>query len=181
MLFWIAFQLHSCLLQNSCLFFFYLLLPLPKAPGNIKLRVIKYQYLLNQSKKKKKMFFLSGMLMNWSLLGPSLWCFQKHQKIRLVINIISAAWRCLILQHIQKMQHTIPQWPLPCFYSFFLNVVFKSDLHFSFQAICLSPILPHPLINSEPEEISSADLFPLPEGNCINSCLPNHNITQHTA
>lgn len=180
MLFWIAFQLHSCLLQNSCLFFFYLLLPLPKAPGNIKLRVIKYQYLLNQS-KKKKMFFLSGMLMNWSLLGPSLWCFQKHQKIRLVINIISAAWRCLILQHIQKMQHTIPQWPLPCFYSFFLNVVFKSDLHFSFQAICLSPILPHPLINSEPEEISSADLFPLPEGNCINSCLPNHNITQHTA
>lgn len=156
------------------LFFFYLLPPFPKAPGNMKLRVIKYPYLLNQSKKKK--FFLSGILMNWSLLGPSLWCFQKHQKIRLVINIISVAWRCLILQHIQKMQHRIPQWPLPCFHSFFLNFVFKSDLHFSFQAICFSPTLPHPLINS-PKELSSADLFPLPEGNCINSFLPYHNIT----
>lgn len=156
---------------------FYLLLPFPKAPGNIKLRVIKYQYLLTKPKKK---FFLSGILMNWNLLGPSLWCFQKHQKIRLVINIISAAWSCLILQHIQKMQHTIPRWPLPCFYSFFFNFVFKPDLHFSFQAICLSPTLPHPLINS-PEELSSADLFPLPEGNCINSFLPYHNTTQHTA
>lgn len=33
-------------------FLFYLLLPFPKAPGNIKLRVIKYQYLLTKTKKK---------------------------------------------------------------------------------------------------------------------------------
>lgn len=77
--------------------------------------------------KQKKEFFLSGILMNWSLLGPSLWCFQKHQKIRLVINIISVAWRCLILQHIQKMQHRIPQWLclvfIPSFKILFSNLI----------------------------------------------------------
>lgn len=111
--------------------------------------------------------------MNWGLLGPLLWCFQKHQKIKLVINIISVAWRCLILQHTQKMQHRIPQWALPCFYSFFFNFVFKSVLHFSFQATWLSPTLPHSLINL-PEELSSANLFLLPEGNFINSFFPYH-------
>lgn len=111
---------------------FFLLSPpsFPQSPWKHEIKSNKISIPIKPKQKKK--FFLSGILMNWSLLGPSLWCFQKHQKIRLVINIISVAWRCLILQHIQKMQHRIPQWPLPCFHSFFLNFVFKSDLHFSF-------------------------------------------------
>lgn len=126
MLFWITSQLHSCLLQNSYF------LPFPtsfsQSPRKHK---IKYNKISIPIKSNFKKFFLYGIwiLMNWGLPGPSLWCFQKHQKIRLVINIISVAWRCLIRHHIQKMQHRIPLWTLPCFYSFFFNFVFKSVLH----------------------------------------------------
>lgn len=153
-------------------------LPFPpsfsQSPWKHKIKCNKISVPIKPNKNK---FFLSGIwiLMNWGLLGPLLWCFQKHQKIRLVINIISVAWRYLILQHTQKMQHRIPQWTLPCFYSFFFNFVFKSVLHFSFQATCLSPTLPHSLINS-PEELSSANLFLLPEGNFINSFFPYHDM-----
>lgn len=107
-------------------------LPFPpsfsQSPWKHKIKCNKISIPIKSNLKK---LFLYGIwiLMNWGLPGPSLWCFQKHQKIRLVINIISAAWRCLLLHHIQKMQHRIPLWTLPWFYSFFFNFVFKSVLH----------------------------------------------------
>lgn len=60
---------------------------------------------------------------------------------------------------------------IPSFLILFLNA-----LHFSVRASHLSPTLPYALINS-PGKLSGADLFPLPEGNVMNSSLPYNNVT----
>lgn len=162
MLFWITFQLHSCLLQYSFLFIFHLLLFPKLLKHKIKCNKISIPIKSNLG-KKKKFFFLSviWILMNWSFPGPSLWCLQKHQNIRLVNNIISVAWRCLILQYIQKLQHRIPQWTFAWFYSFFL-ILFLNLFCISHSAplVSLPPCLMHSLIHQNSFPVLTYSPFP---------------------